>query len=71
MFFSYPFRISGDHTEQAGWGGSIDGVIDEVRLYERSLDANEMRAAMEESGNKFIVSSKGKLPFTWAKIKGN
>ncbi|MGQ9609832.1 MAG: LamG domain-containing protein [bacterium] len=66
---SYPFRISGDHTEQAQWGGSIDGVIDEVRLYERSLSADEMRATMEESGNKFSVASTGKLPITWAKIK--
>ncbi len=68
--FSYPFRISGDHSEQAEWGGSLDGVIDEVRLYGRSLNPNEMRDAMQESGNKFSVSLTGKLPVSWAKIKG-
>ena len=68
---SYPFRISGDHTELAGWGGSLDGIIDEIRLYERALNANEMRASMEESGNKFLVTLKGKLTSTWAKIKTN
>jgi hypothetical protein len=65
-----PFRISGDHSETANWGGSIDGVIDEVRLYDRALTPDEIKDTMEESGDGAAVAPADMLPTTWAKIKG-
>ena len=63
-----PFRISGDHPEANAWGGSINGAVDEVRLYNRALDADEIKDTMETAGGE-AVTSKGKLSTTWAELK--
>ena len=63
-----PFRISGGHPETQAWGGSMDGVIDEVRLYNRALDADEIKDTMESADGE-AVTSKGKLSTTWAELK--
>ena len=63
-----PFRISGDHSEVANWGGSINGVIDEVRLYNRALEADEIVDTMEP-GEVAMGAPAGKLPTAWAKVK--
>jgi len=63
-----PFRISGPMPEAQGFGGSIDGVIDEVRLYNRALDVDEIIETME-SADGAAVTSKGKLSTTWAELR--
>lgn len=50
-------------------GGSFVGIIDEIRFYNRALDDNEVKQAMEEPGSK-AVSPEGSLSVTWGKIKG-
>jgi hypothetical protein len=63
-----PFRISGDHSEVNTWGGSLDGVIDEVRLYNRALGADEIKEAMEPDKGT-AVTPLGRLSTTWGKAK--
>jgi hypothetical protein len=49
-------------------GGSFVGVMDEVRLYNRALDEDEVEQAMEEP--EFTeVRSNDKLSTTWGSIK--
>lgn len=50
-------------------GGSFVGIMDEIRFYNRALDDNEIKQAMEEPGSK-AVSPGGSLPIRWGKIKG-
>lgn len=63
-----PFRISGDHSEVNAWGGSLDGVIDEVRLYDHPLEADEIKETMEPDKG-LAVTLAGKLSITWGKAK--
>jgi hypothetical protein len=63
-----PLMISGDHAEAANFGGSLNGVVDEVRVYNRALDADEIKDAMEESGG-MAVKPMDKLSITWADVK--
>ena len=63
-----PFRISGDHPAAVGHCGSIDGAIDEVRLYNRALDADEIKGTMASIGGE-AVTSKDKLSITWGGLK--
>jgi beta-galactosidase len=65
---SLPFRISGDHSELANWAGSIDGVVDEVRLYGRALEPDEVKDAMESAEGKAVTLA-GKLSTTWGEAK--
>ena len=65
---SLPFRISGNHSELDNWGGSIDGVIDEVRLYERALEPDEVKDAMESAEGKAVKPS-DKLSTMWGEVK--
>jgi hypothetical protein len=65
---AHPFRISGDHSEVAAWGGSLDGVIDEVRLYNRALDAEEIKETMESTDGAAVMPE-GKSSTTWARVK--
>lgn len=62
-----PFRISGNHSEVSDWAGSLDGVIDEVRLYNRALGSDEIKDSMKEIG--MVVTPAGSLFTTWSKVK--
>ncbi|HID57548.1 TPA: LamG domain-containing protein [Candidatus Poribacteria bacterium] len=64
-----PFRISGDHPETALWGGSINGAVDEVKLYNRALDPDEIKEAMRPSPGQFVHLI-GKIAMTWGAVKG-
>ena len=64
-----PFMISGDHAETANFGGSLDGIVDEVRIYNRALEADEIQDTMEESTDNAAVAPVGKLSTTWAEVK--
>ena len=65
---SLPFRISGNHSEQDNWAGSISGVVDEVRLYDRVLEPDEVKDSMESELSKSVTLS-GKLSTTWGEVK--
>lgn len=65
--FTFPFRISGDHPETDTWGGSLNGVIDEVRLYGRVLSPDEIKTTMSQLN--VSVSLLDSLSSTWSKIK--
>ena len=43
------------------------GLIDDVRIYDRPLEEDEVKQIMEEGST---VSPTGKLAVTWAMIKG-
>lgn len=64
-----PFLISGDHAETDNFGGSLDGIVDEVRIYNRALEADEIEDSMEESAGNAAVAPVGKLSTTWAEVK--
>ncbi len=44
------------------------GIIDEVRLYNRVLDEDEINAVMESES--LAVEASGKIAVTWGKLKG-
>ena len=46
------------------------GIIDEVALYNRILDLDEIKRDMEAIGGAAVLS-KDKLTTTWGKIKSN
>jgi hypothetical protein len=52
----------------ANWAGSIDGVVDEVRLYDRALEPDEVKDAMESAEGKAVTLA-GKLSTTWGEAK--
>ena len=47
---------------------SMTGKIDEVAVYDRALDLDEIKSDMK-NGVYFAVDSKGKLATTWAHLK--
>lgn len=47
----------------------FEGVIDEVRLFNRALSLNEIRSLMEEGDKAQAVSPKNNLAITWGKVK--
>ena len=63
-----PFRIGGDHGELQEWGGSIDGIVDEVRLYDRALSDDDVKEAMNPDQGQAVTAA-AKLLATWASIK--
>lgn len=65
---SLPFRISGDHSEVENWAGSIDGIIDEVKLYGRTLDDKEI---IETTGpmQGMNIAPCESVSALWGKIK--
>ncbi len=63
-----PLMISGNHAEAANFGGSLDGIVDEVRIYSRALEADEIKDTLEESGG-MAVAPVDKLSITWAGVK--
>mgnify|MGYP000934524348 CR=1 FL=1 len=57
------------HVGQAQTGlPSMFGKIDEVAVYDRALDPDEIKSDME-NGVYFAVDPKGKLATTWAHLK--
>ena len=57
------------HVGQAQTGlPSMFGKIDEVAIYDRALDLDEIKSDME-NGVFFAVDPKGKLATTWAHLK--
>jgi len=64
-----PLMISGNHSEAAGYGGSLDGVVDELRIYNRVLEADEIMDTLEESMGDTAVAPVDKLTTTWAEVK--
>ena len=54
-------------------GGAVNGLIDEVAIFNRALTADEVKTLMEKGLNKAIlgaaVDPSGKLSTTWARIK--
>lgn len=65
---SLPFRISGDHPETGNWAGSIDGIIDEVRLYGRTLNDKEIIETMKPMQGMNVAPRESVLTL-WGKIK--
>ena len=56
------------------WGGEAwTGSVDEVRLWNRALSADEIKATMNQDAESFLtpVEPQGKLATTWANIKSN
>jgi hypothetical protein len=45
------------------------GMIDEVRIWNRALDADEIGAEMNRGGGETPVEPQSKLATTWAQIK--
>lgn len=64
-----PLMISGNHAETDNFGGSLDGIVDEVRIYDRALEADEIEDTMEESTGGAAVAPVDKLSTTWAEVK--
>ncbi len=54
-------------------GGAVNGLIDEVAIFNRALTADEVKTLMEKGLKKAIlgatVDPSGKLSTTWARIK--
>lgn len=54
------------------WGGEAwTGSVDEVRLWNRALSADEIKASMNQDAASFLtpVEPEGKLATSWAHIK--
>lgn len=54
------------------WGGEAwTGSVDEVRLWDRALSADEIKASMDQDATSFLtpVEPQGKLATTWGNIK--
>jgi hypothetical protein len=50
---------------------TMDGIIDEVRIYNRELTEAEVKWNFENSENILAVSPRGKLAAIWSQIKRN
>ena len=56
------------------WGGEAwTGSVDEVRLWNRALSADEIQASMDQDASSFLtpVEPAGKLTTSWANIKSH
>lgn len=70
------FKFQGTNDQDVRIGCSkgrpqytFNGAIDEVAIFSRALDVNEIKQVM--NGNLLAVSPKEKLPTTWASLKNN
>ena len=54
----------------SGWGGGVDyvGAVDDIRIFDETLAADEIVQIMDEKGG-FAVSPSGKLAGAWGTIK--
>lgn len=67
--FAGPMTSTGPQTDIAkASDGSFIGMIDEVLIYNRALDANEVKQNFQ-SNRFFAVGSNGKLAICWGEIK--
>ncbi len=57
-------RIGSEHD-----GRYLEGMIDEVRIYDRVLDEDEVAQNFEVKSNELAVEPAGKLATSWGKIK--
>jgi hypothetical protein len=57
-------RIGSEHD-----GRFLNGMVDEVRVYDRVLDEDEVAQNFGVSSNEMAVDSAGKLAITWASMK--
>jgi len=51
-------------------GRFFDGMIDDVRIYNRALSASEIQAIYTEQKIMAQCSTKGNRPATWRKLDG-
>lgn len=56
-------------ASRGGGGRWIEGFIDEVKIYNRALDAKEITADMENPAHNLAVSPAEKLATSWGAIK--
>lgn len=61
------FLIGAGANERANHEYLFKGIIDEVRLYDRVLDEDEIAAVMES--DSLAVEATGKLALTWGQLK--
>ena len=59
-------RIGSEHN-----GRYLNGMIDNVRIYDRVLSADEVMQNLEAKANLTPVEPAGKLSTTWAALKQN
>ncbi len=64
---SQEFLIGAGANETANHNYFFRGMIDEVRLYDRVLDEDEIAAVMESES--LAVEASGKLAVTWGQLK--
>lgn len=69
----YPIT-NGDIWIGKYWGGGcddFDGIIDEIGIFNKVLSKDDINSVMEQGLAKasFAVSSSGKLPVTWGRLK--
>lgn len=64
---SQEFLIGAGQNEGANHNFLFKGKIDEVRLYDRALDENEIAAVMES--DSLAVEPSGKFATTWGQLK--
>jgi len=61
------FLIGAGANETANHNYRFKGIIDEVRLYDRALNADEIASVMES--NPTAVEAFGKIAVTWGQLK--
>ena len=59
-------RIGSEHN-----GRWLNGMIDNVRIYDRVLNADEVKQNLEAKANLTPIEPAGKLSTTWAALKQN
>jgi hypothetical protein len=57
-------RIGSEHD-----GRFLLGIVDEVRIYDRALELEEVEQNFEVTSNKLAVEPGGKLTTTWSAVK--
>ena len=61
-------KIGAKVTQDTEW---FNGVLDEVSIYDKALDADEIKQNFEAVGPALAVNPTGNLALTWGKIKGS
>lgn len=60
-------RIGSEHDDSR----YLEGIVDEVRIYDRALDEDEVLQNFEAESNKLAVEPTGKLATTWSQVKSD